>query len=96
MRGAGISPDTVVRRVPDLETRDMDGESVMMSIERGKYYGMDPVGSRIWELLDSPRSVSSLCDVLVEEFDIDRTQCMVQVIEFLERLSSERLIATEP
>ncbi len=46
-----IGPDTIIQRKSDLLFNEIDGEVVMLSVENSEYYGMDKVGSRIWELL---------------------------------------------
>ena len=83
--------DTVVKRVEELVSADMDGETVMMSIENGKYFGMDPIGSRIWELIEQPRSVSEVCAILLDEFDVEPEQCERDVGEFLNELMEQNI-----
>jgi hypothetical protein len=71
---------------------EVDGTIVMMSLRQGKYYGLDGVGSRIWQLIASPRKVSELCEALGTEFDVEPAVCERDVIEFLEELAREGLI----
>ncbi len=70
----------------------MDEEVVMMSVEKGNYYGLNRVGSEIWEKLTEPLTVGSLCDKLMQEFDVEKEQCEREVITYLEKLVSEGLI----
>jgi len=70
----------------------MDNETVMMSIENGEYYGINSVGSRIWELLDQPRSILELTDLLLEEFDVPENECQQDVMEFVEKLVEKKLL----
>ena len=55
----------------------------MMSIEAGRYYGLNAVGSRIWELLDTPMSVAGLCRRILEEFEVDGPTCETAVLGFV-------------
>jgi hypothetical protein len=87
-----IGPDTVVTQIEELVSSDLDGETVMMSVKNGKYYGMDAIGSRIWTLIKHPRSVSELCDILLEEFDVDRERCEKDVLVFLNKLAEDNLV----
>ena len=64
----------------------------MMSIENGEYYGLDEIGSRIWTLLEEPKKVSELCDILLEEFEVEREQCEEEVLAFLNEMASDDLI----
>ena len=87
-----ITKDTVVSRTKEVLASKMDGETIMMSIASGSYYGMDNIGSRIWELIAEPIRVSDLCDRLMEEFDVAFDQCLADVIAFLNALGENRLI----
>lgn len=89
-----VSLDSVVRQNGDLVTSDIDGEVVMMSIENGEYYGMDLIGSRIWELLTEPCKVSLLVDNLLKEYQVNRKTCEQDVLAFLNRLAETRVIIT--
>ena len=64
----------------------------MLSIERGEYYGLNEVGSRIWELIEEPVSVSSVCGSILEEFDVDRPKCEKTVLEYLNQLQDLGLL----
>ena len=87
-----ITKDTVVSRTKEVLASEMDGETIMMSIASGSYYGMDNIGSRIWELIAEPIRVSDLCDRLMEEFDVEIDQCLADVIAFLNELGENRLV----
>ena len=87
-----MAPNTTVTQTKELVSSDLDGETVLMSIETGKYYNMDPIGSRIWALIEEPLSVSKLCDILLGEFKVDREQCEKEVLTFLNKLTEDNLI----
>jgi hypothetical protein len=70
----------------------MDDETVMMSIEQGEYYGINPVGSRIWELLVQPRTVPALIDILMQEYNAPLEECQQDVLEFLNKLLEKKLV----
>jgi len=84
--------DTVVARTDRVVTADVDGEIMMMSVEQGQYYGMNEVGNRIWQLIQQPRSVSDLCELLVAEFEVGPEACHTQVMELLNQLKKEQLL----
>jgi hypothetical protein len=79
-------------RAADLVSADLDGEIALMSVAAGKYYGLEPVGSRIWALLETSRSVSEICTVLVAEFEVEREQCEREVLAFLNLMAQANLI----
>ena len=84
--------NSVVVQAQGLVTADMDGEKVMMVIEKGKYFGLDAIGTCIWELIQSPSTVKDLTDKLLEEFEIDRDTCQADVLEFLQKMHREGLV----
>lgn len=47
----------------------------MMDIEAGKYFSLNPVATRIWELLENPRSLDELCLLLQKEYDVSEVRC---------------------
>jgi hypothetical protein len=90
-----LRADAVVARTPGLSVTDMDGELVMMSIENGKYYRMDRIGSRIWELVERPRAVRDIVMALLPEYEVEEGQCQADVQVFLNKMMEEGLIAIE-
>ena len=56
-----IDKDKQLTRAEGLVSSEIDGEVVMMSVDQGKYFGINSVGSRIWSLLESPVSVKEMC-----------------------------------
>jgi hypothetical protein len=68
-------------------------ELVMMSIEAGNYYGLDPTGRRIWEMIGEPQTVSEICARLVAEYDVPPDVCESEVLAFLSELAEQKIIA---
>jgi hypothetical protein len=95
MKKKEISTDTVISQIEEIVASDIDGETVMMSIENGKYYGMDDIGSRIWELIEKPIKVSDLIATLLEKFDVDRETCERDVPKFLNELNEDKILAVK-
>lgn len=88
----GIELSSIVRQGSDPVCAEVDGEMVMMSIEKGNYYGLDGIGTRIWQLIAEPVSVSKLCEILLTEFAVDRETCEADVLKFLARMEERNLI----
>ena len=85
--------DACYIRNPDLIASDMDGDTVMMSIERGEYYGISGVGSRVWELLEQPVTLADIIAIICAEFDIDQTTCQTDMEQFLSELQSLEIVS---
>jgi hypothetical protein len=81
-----ITLESIVYWVDDVLASDIDDEKVMMCLEKGKYYKLDPVGKRIWEMIEMPVKVSDLIDALLLKYEVDRETCEQDVLEFLGKL----------
>lgn len=90
-----ISLESRVSQIEDIVVSDIDDEKVMMSIEKGQYYALDPVGSRVWEFIEKPVRVSELIDVLLLKYDVDRKTCERDVLKFLEDLQEDGILKVE-
>jgi len=84
--------NTIVKRNPEIVHSDMDGETVMMSVVNGSYYGLNPVASHIWDLLESEMNVRHLCDLLQEKYDVSGAQCGEEVCMFLTKMAEDKII----
>jgi hypothetical protein len=87
-----LTLETVIARRGELLTAAVDGDLVMLDPKSSVYFGLDPVGNRIWELLERPRSVDELCHALEGEFDVTAETCQADVLGFLEQLSDAELL----
>jgi len=87
-----INIDSVVVQAENLLSSELDGDTVLMGVNQAAYYGLDSTGQRIWNLIAEPRQVSEVCDLLIAEYDVDRTTCEHMVFAFLNELYKEGLI----
>jgi hypothetical protein len=71
---------------------DLEGEAVVLNLESGTYYGLNEVGARIWQLVQEPRSIASICLVLVDEFDVSQEECERDVLAILNEMQAQALI----
>ena len=55
---------------PRVLFRNLDGEAVLLHLDSGKYFGLNEVGTRIWELLAEHRETGAVCRALLAEFDV--------------------------
>lgn len=80
--------DTTTRmsRVPEAITAVVDGQMVILSPLDYSYHALDPVGARVWDLLDEPRSIDDLVVALMAEYEVDDAQCRSDVVPFLDRM----------
>jgi hypothetical protein len=73
------------------ETASEDG-AVLLDIEQGICFSLNPVGLRIWELLKKRCSLDQIADALAQEFSVPRSQLLADASEFVEALEAQHLI----
>jgi hypothetical protein len=74
----------------------MDGEIVMMSAEDGTYFSLSAgVGTRVWELLESPKTLEELSNMVVAEFDVKLAECEADVLEYVNALVKQNILIAE-
>jgi hypothetical protein len=61
--------------------------------ETGTCYGLNQVGSRIWHMLATSTRISDICEALLAEYSVGSDDCERQVLDLLEDLYTEGLIA---
>ncbi|HSY59976.1 MAG TPA: PqqD family peptide modification chaperone [Terriglobales bacterium] len=67
-------------------------ESAILNLKNSMYYGLDPVGARVWSLLQQPRSIREVRDALLSEYEVEADQCETDLLALLEKMLSEGLI----
>ncbi len=69
---------------------------VMMNARSSEYVSLSPTGARIWELLESPRTVVSLCAALAEEFEITAEDALGEITGFLREMEQHHVVRLGP
>lgn len=88
-----MNSNALVKRDSSLLFTRVDDDLILFSAERGMYYGTQVVGSRIWALIEDEVSIAEICDKLLEEFSVDRVACEREVLQFVEQLAEEGMVA---
>lgn len=71
---------------------ELNGEAVILSLKNGKYYGLNPVASRIWELIQTPLSTDEIQNAILREYEVESEMCEQEVSFFLKQMADEELI----
>ncbi len=87
-----LSMNAIVMASSDQVSSKLGDEVVILNLRNGVYYGLDPVGARIWDLIQEPRSVQEVCAVLLEEYEVTPEQCASDVLALLRDLEAQGLI----
>ncbi len=89
---APISLYTIVVAAPEQISCPLGEEAAILNLKNSVYYGMNPVGARVWVLLKQPKSVTELRDVLLEEYEVDQERCEKDLLALLGTMRDEGLI----
>jgi hypothetical protein len=87
-----LSTTQLVVAAPEQISCDLGGEEVILDLNTGVYYGLNPVGSRIWSLIHEPRSTQEILDVMMSEYEVNHYECEQQVLDFLNELAERGLV----
>jgi hypothetical protein len=87
-----ISDQSIVVAAKDQVSCDLAGEAAILNIKNGVYYGLDPVGARIWSLMQEPRAVAEIQNTITGEYDVEPERCAQDLVALLEKLLAEGLI----
>lgn len=71
---------------------DLGGEVAILDLESGTYYGLDVVGARIWSLIQEPRTIGEIQDILVSEYEVEPDRCERDLFALLRKLVDKGLI----
>ena len=87
-----ISLETTVVATKEQASADLCGEAAILNLKNGVYYGLDQVGARIWSLIQEPRTVLEVREMLVKEYDVDVDRCEHDLYALLRQLAENDLI----
>lgn len=87
-----ISPTTVLARDPHVIFGNVDGEIMILDVDRGNYVHLNATASRLFELLEHPSTPEQLCTRLMQEYRVDAKTCRREVFAALSDFSARGLI----
>jgi Coenzyme PQQ synthesis protein D (PqqD) len=92
-----VSPPEVSRiTVPDAVLHQQLGEeTVLLHLATERYYGLDEVGSRVWQLLQEHRTLDPIVGALLDEYDVDETTLRGDLERLLDELADLGLVHVE-
>lgn len=91
-----ISLDSRVTIGSDVVFRELDGEAVILNLETGLYFGLNEMGTRIWQLLDAHAEVRRVLDTLRDEFDVADDRLSADLLALVEQLRDKGLVHVVP
>lgn len=88
----GIGMPTVVRRASKQVSAPLEGETAILQVEDGVYYGLDEIGTLVWNMIEKPCAVASIRDAILRAYDVGAEQCEADLLNLLQELERRELI----
>ena len=87
-----ISINTNIVVADEVVSCDLDGEAAILNLKDGVYYGLDPIGAKIWNLIQNPMILSDVVEKIWEEYDVKKDECTDDIFELIEKLLNNGLV----
>lgn len=84
--------DSRVRVNDDVLFQELQGETVLLNLNSGVYFGLDPVGTRMWRLIVEKEQLAEVARSIVAEFDVSEEQCAADLLALVTKLESRGLV----
>jgi len=90
-----IALQTKVVATKNQISTDMSDETVILNLQNGVYYGLDPVGTYIWKLIQEPTDVETVRDAVLNEYDVEPDRCELDIMNLLQELIEQGLVEVQ-
>ncbi|MCG2784734.1 MAG: PqqD family peptide modification chaperone [Anaerolineae bacterium] len=87
-----INIETPLKRAENILFSEIDQDKVMIDIERGAYFGMNPVAGEIWDLLEAPLTPQQVIQKLMSLYEVDAETCQTETLQVLQRMVRLKLV----
>ena len=72
--------------------RTVGDETVILDLASGTYYGLDPVGARMWQLMADGQTLAAICDTMLDEYEVAREALEGDILRLTEELHVKGLV----
>ncbi|ADZ09099.1 hypothetical protein Metbo_0849 [Methanobacterium lacus] len=76
----------------DVVSCNLDDEVAILNTQSGIYYGLDPIGAKIWNSLQKPCSISDLIELILEEYDVEEERFKTDLLDLVNDLKEKGLV----
>ena len=90
-----ITLNTRITIPEDVFFQDLNGESVILEVKSGKYFGLDEVGTRMWNLLSEHKALQPVFDALLEEYNVEPARLEGDLIGLVQKFAEKQLVQVE-
>ena len=82
-----LSDNVLMQKVAD--------EAVLLDLDSQSYFGLDPVGTVIWEGISQSKTEAEIVEMITTEFEVDAEVARRDLRAFIEKLQKDKLIYVE-
>lgn len=94
-RPADVTLDTILTRSSEVLFQEVGGEAVLLDLASEQYFGLNAVGTRIWQLLEAPSGLADVHRILCSEFEADHARIEGDLLALVGKLRDAGLIMVE-
>jgi hypothetical protein len=87
-----VSLDHHVVVSPNQISCVLGDEAVILNLESGVYYGLNPLASRVWELVQEPLTVRQILTSILSEYEIEESRCEHDLLSLVDQLQRWKLV----
>jgi hypothetical protein len=87
-----LSPASIVVVSQDQMASEISGETVILGLTAGRYYGLDAVGARVWQLIQTPIAIADVERTIVSEYEVDPERCQADLLKLLGQMIDAGLV----
>ena len=80
---------------PDVHSQEVGGETVLLDLKSESYFGLDEVGTRVWQLLQENGDMALVIETILEEYDVEKVQLCNDLDELVQNLVEAGLVSVE-
>lgn len=76
----------------DVVSCDLGGETALLEMNEGVYYGLNELGTVIWELIQKPITLQEIVDSIIDQYEVDQKICFADLTELIEQMVENKLV----
>lgn len=87
-----ISDHSMIIPAQNQVSCKLEDESVILNLNTGVYYGLDPIGARIWHLIQEPKTLLEIQDILLSEYEVEADTCRNDLVTLIQEMAEQKLV----
>ena len=77
----------------EVLTQEVGGETVILDLKSESYFGLDEVGTRIWQLLQEQKDIQTITATMLNEYEVEEEQLEKDIQNLLTQLNKAGIVS---